>query len=193
MNLTDLIKNNYCHFDSYRAGFLYYELAVPNDPDPMSRDDYDHYQFTIPVDDVGNGTINKKEKAITLMRWIRKAHAAGELIKISRGLAVQLPTLVPVEEKPSDFLRLKWGTLKAWDFSNSPEALAAYQEYYDIEESKTVGLEVDTPRQKELICKMIDTVNGQVTIWWNDPNTQTREDAKEYIMNYGFNDKFKPR
>lgn len=187
MNLIDLIKNNYCHFDSYRAGFLYYELAVPNDPDPMSRDDYDHYQFTIPVDDVGNGTINKKEKAITLMRWIRKAHENNQLIKLPGNTHT---LVINVGESPKDFLRLKWGTLKAWDFSNSPEALAAYQEYYDIESSKTDGLEVDTPRQKELICKMIDTVNGQVTIWWNDPNTQTREDAKEYIMNYGFNDKF---
>lgn len=87
MTLTELIKDNYCYFDSYRAGFLYYKLYVfmgygggVNGPSEYT----DIYQFTIPIDDVGNATLSMKEKAITLMRWIRKAHEKGELIKLSK-------------------------------------------------------------------------------------------------------------
>lgn len=85
MNLIDLIKNNYCHFDSYRAGFLYYKIhydrgfggGVQGPSEVVET-----YQFTIPIDDVGNATLNFKEKAITLMRWIRKAHESNQLIKL---------------------------------------------------------------------------------------------------------------
>lgn len=90
MELTQLIKDNYCYFDSYRQGVLYYMLHVYIPPmfvgEGQDRHTLPskttHYQFTIPIDDVGNATLNKKEKAITLMRWVRKAHEGNELIKI---------------------------------------------------------------------------------------------------------------
>lgn len=80
MSLKKLIKGNRCFFLSYRAGFLYYKILDFNnlvDGVPTI------YQFTIPIDDVGNGTLNDTEKAITLMRWIRKAIENNELIKIN--------------------------------------------------------------------------------------------------------------
>jgi len=44
----------------------------------------------------------------------------------------------------------------------------------------------DTPRQKELICIMIDKVNGPVSSDWTGEDwTDNREAAKEYVMEYG--------
>ena len=42
----------------------------------------DIYQFTVPVDDIGNATLLAQDKAITYMRWIRKAISDNTLIKI---------------------------------------------------------------------------------------------------------------
>lgn len=77
--LTNLITGNYCSFESVRAGFLYYLI------DEVVEDTIvNTYRFTIPLDDIGNGTLNAREKAITLMRWIRKACEANELIFVGQ-------------------------------------------------------------------------------------------------------------
>lgn len=93
MKLTDLIKDNHVFFSSYRQGFFYYSIFVQTE-EFIEIQDYkqdkiiqipksDEYQFTIPLDDLGNGTLSPKMKAIELMRWIRKALESGELIKIN--------------------------------------------------------------------------------------------------------------
>jgi hypothetical protein len=85
MNLTELIKDNHAYFDSYRQGFLYYhiEMFMGYGGGLTGPSEYsDVYQFTIPIEDIGNATLSSREKAITLMRWIRKAHESGELIKV---------------------------------------------------------------------------------------------------------------
>lgn len=86
----------------------------------------------------------------------------------------------------NDYLLLKWGTLKGYNFENSPEAFAALQEYYEIGYSYSAMMQKDTPRQKELLCVMIDKVNGPVTSDWTGEDwTDDRAKAKEYVMNYG--------
>jgi len=85
-----------------------------------------------------------------------------------------------------DFLLLKWGTLKGWCFEDSPEAFEALQEYDKIGSSFSAMMQKDTPRQKELICIMIDKVNGPVTgDWGGEDWTNDREGAKKYVMDYG--------
>ena len=84
-----------------------------------------------------------------------------------------------------DYLLLKWGTLKGWCFKDSPEALNAMREYNEIGSSFSAMMQNDTPRQKELICIMIDKVNGSVQNDWSGEIYEDREDAKEYILNYG--------
>lgn len=37
--------------------------------------------FPVPLDDVGGATLNCEEKAITFMRWIRKALEARQFVK----------------------------------------------------------------------------------------------------------------
>jgi hypothetical protein len=80
-------------------------------------------------------------------------------------------------------LNLKWGTLKAWDFSDCPEAATAEQEYVEIGASAGAMQQRDTPRQKELICKMIDAVTCEIRNEWSG-ETMTKNQAKEYVLNY---------
>jgi hypothetical protein len=42
----------------------------------------------------------------------------------------------------------------------------------------------DTPRQKELICVMIDKVNGEVSNDWSGDVYDNKEDAKKYVNEY---------
>lgn len=98
-NITELIKGNYVYFDSLRQGFAHYILRNPivkiDDPEyngkkPDEVPEYildrfleiENYTFIIPLDDIGNGTLRKEMKAIEVMRWIRKCHEDGTLIKL---------------------------------------------------------------------------------------------------------------
>lgn len=86
--------------------------------------------------------------------------------------------------KKTDYILLKWGTLKGWDFENSPKAFAALKEYERIGISFSAMTQRDTPKQKELICKMIDTVNGPITNDWTGEEYKTKAAAKKYVMEY---------
>lgn len=81
-------------------------------------------------------------------------------------------------------LTLKWGTLKAWDFSNSEKGKKLLKEYTEIGSSISAMAQNDTPRQKEIICELIDLcVSGTVFLDW-DGKYVSNKAAKEYIMNY---------
>jgi hypothetical protein len=88
MTLKDLVKSgNMVTFDSYRQGHFYYNVATQEEP--MIKISESHqigimtrYQFPVPLEDVGTATLLHEDKAITFMRWIRKAMADGTLIKL---------------------------------------------------------------------------------------------------------------
>ena len=69
MNIKDIVKNQTAHFVFYRDECLFYETD-------------NGFQFPVPVADAGSATFNSEEKAILLMRYIRKhvanTHAAKE-------------------------------------------------------------------------------------------------------------------
>jgi hypothetical protein len=50
-------------FSFYRAGHMYYEVVV----------DGQRYRFPVNLEDLGTATLLAKHKAITLMRYIRRA------------------------------------------------------------------------------------------------------------------------
>ncbi len=56
-------ENRRVQFDFYRAGFLYYQTEFGE-------------LFSVPIDDVGDATFNQNEKAIMLMRYMRKWNEA---------------------------------------------------------------------------------------------------------------------
>jgi len=72
MDIKFLIKNNWVHFQSYRQGFFVYSLRVGN----VS------YEFPVSLDDIGTATMQNCDKAITFMRWIRKAIEDKTLIEV---------------------------------------------------------------------------------------------------------------
>ena len=59
MNIKDIVKIQNAHFVFYRDQCLFYETDSG-------------FQFAIPVTDAGSATFNSEEKAILLMRYIRK-------------------------------------------------------------------------------------------------------------------------
>jgi len=90
--------------------------------------------------------------------------------------------------KNEDFLLLKFGTIKSWCFVNSPESQVALDKYNEINEGCTA--EQETKEQKELVCEIIDKLNGKIEVWWTDEDlTNDKEKAKEYIRNYCKNKK----
>jgi len=79
-------------------------------------------------------------------------------------------------------LTLKWGTLKAWSF-HTDKAKELLREYGELGSCFGAMQQKDTPRQKEIICELIDEVDGTVT---NDltGDKMTKAEAKEYVRNY---------
>ena len=89
-------------------------------------------------------------------------------------------------ENNKSYILLKWGTLKGWDFTNSPEAFEAFKEYNKLGSSFSVMAQKDTKRQKELICIMIDKINGYVENDWTGETYKNKKDAKKYVMEYNY-------
>ncbi len=83
------------------------------------------------------------------------------------------------------YLTLKWGTLKSWNFSNSEKGQKLLKEYHEIGSSFSAMTQRDTPRQKDIICELIDLCDGDTIYLDWDGKDVPKEKAKEYVMNYG--------
>lgn len=83
----------------------------------------------------------------------------------------------------SNRLTLKWGTLKSWHF-DSKECQALMKEYNDIGSTLSAMSQRDTPRQKEIICQLIDLCDGDTIYLDWDSKDVSKQDAKDYVMNY---------
>ena len=86
--------------------------------------------------------------------------------------------------KETNTLTLKWGTLKAWNFTGDEEAQRLLTQYCEIGASFSAMAQKDTAQQKEIICKLIDLVPGEICLDW-DAKYVTKEDAKKYFKEYG--------
>jgi len=63
LNLKDMVKDSYVRFEYYRAGVMFYNILCKGAA----------YRFPVPLDDIAGATLYVQEKAITYMRYIRKA------------------------------------------------------------------------------------------------------------------------
>jgi len=87
-------------------------------------------------------------------------------------------------EKTNYYLTLKWGTLSSWNFKGSPQGEKLLKEYNEIGSSRSAVMQKDTPRQKEIICELIDICSDEtIYLEWDSTNV-SKEKAKEYVMNY---------
>ena len=66
--VSELIKSNYCSFSHLRGGMLYYTISENVDSRTINT-----YMFPIPITELGDSSINVREKAIKLIVWIKKA------------------------------------------------------------------------------------------------------------------------
>ena len=80
-------------------------------------------------------------------------------------------------------LTLKWGTVKEWFVDDGP-ANDALQKWANHGPPVSEMPHEDTPEQKEALLEVIDQM---VEIWldWDGGRQLTREEAKEYVRNYG--------
>lgn len=68
-SLKEIVKQP-ASFQFLCDNYAYYKIWVPATvKNPEGRG----YEIPIPLNDVGGATLNREEKGITLMRWIRKA------------------------------------------------------------------------------------------------------------------------
>jgi len=63
VNIKDIVKGKVARFSFYRAGHAFYEVEVSGTK----------YKFPVSLEDLGTATLLAEHKAITLMRYIRKA------------------------------------------------------------------------------------------------------------------------
>lgn len=85
------------------------------------------------------------------------------------------------KEIEKDHLTLKWGTLKSWKF-HSKKALKLLKEYGEIGSSMSAMCQKDTPRQKEILCELIDEGNfKKVYLDW-DGIEVSKAKAKKYVL-----------
>jgi hypothetical protein len=81
-------------------------------------------------------------------------------------------------------LTLKWGTVKSWDLE-SEEAIAALNKWASYGHSMSAICQHDTPEQQQALLDAIDFMDEIYLDW--EGKTVSREDAKEYVRNYGKN------
>lgn len=79
ITLKELVKDNFVAFESYRKGIFLYSLNYSKPDLGIIR----RFIFQVPIEDVGDGSLIRVDKAITYMRWIRKAFNDKELIEVT--------------------------------------------------------------------------------------------------------------
>jgi hypothetical protein len=72
MNIKEIVKDNTVHFVRYRQGFAYYGVNVPWQGEHV---------FPVPLADIGDATLERQDKAILFMRYIRKALEDGTFVR----------------------------------------------------------------------------------------------------------------
>lgn len=82
-----------------------------------------------------------------------------------------------------DTLTLKWGTLKSYHF-DSEDCRTLMKEYCKIGYCWSVMAQEDTPRQKEIICELIDLCDGKTIYLEWDGKKVPKKKAKDYVMTY---------
>lgn len=81
-----------------------------------------------------------------------------------------------------DYLLLKWGVPKGWSLSK-PEHQAILQRYYDLGESISAMTQPNTDAHREVLCELIDVLEGEVQNDWTG-EYMTKDEAKAYVRDY---------
>jgi len=71
LKIKDIVKDNKAHFSFYRTGNMFYTVTVNGE----------RWMFPVSLEDIGGASLFAEMKAITLMRYIRKALGDKTLVK----------------------------------------------------------------------------------------------------------------
>ena len=86
MKITEFVKDNQtAEFHYYRNSILYYRVIRYVDDKPENM-----YLFPVDTSDLDGATVNYTEKAIHMMRYIRKALKDGTMTQLSLPFAQYL-------------------------------------------------------------------------------------------------------
>ena len=69
--IKDIVKDRNAYYVYYRQNTLYYAVDMEDGT----------YMFPIPTEDLMEASVNATERAITLMRYIRKAVNSGSFVR----------------------------------------------------------------------------------------------------------------
>ena len=74
MKIIDIVRDNTVRFVRYRQGIAYYGVDVPAAGPHL---------FPVPLDDIGDATLELEDKAIYFMRYIRQAIGEGSFVPLA--------------------------------------------------------------------------------------------------------------
>lgn len=83
----------------------------------------------------------------------------------------------------TETLYLKWGTLKGWDVNPDGPAMAALRRYHEQGVAGGAMMQKDTPEQVEIICEVIDAIDGKIVNDWSGER-MSKDEAKAYVREY---------
>ena len=83
----------------------------------------------------------------------------------------------------SDYLLLKWGSWKRYDFGNNPKAIELINKFNAEGVSQSAIAQENTDSQKDILCEIIDIMDGTIQNDW-DGEYYTKKQAKEYVRSY---------
>lgn len=80
-------------------------------------------------------------------------------------------------------LTLKWGTVKGWN-GLTDKSVAIMQRYFaDGMPLSAMGYH-PTPERREILCELIDQLDGEIVNDWDDV-VMSKDEAKKYVREYG--------
>ncbi len=74
MNIVNIVRDNTVRFVRYRQGIAWYGVNVPSEG---------CFMFPVPLEDIGDATLELEDKAILFMRYIKRAMGEGSFVPLA--------------------------------------------------------------------------------------------------------------
>ncbi len=74
MNIVNIVRDNTVRFVRYRQGIAWYGVNVPSEG---------YFMFPVPLEDIGDATLELEDKAILFMRYIKRAMGEGSFVPLA--------------------------------------------------------------------------------------------------------------
>ena len=85
----------------------------------------------------------------------------------------------------TEFIKLKWGTIKSWRLNENGPAFQKLKEFFEFGVPPSAALDRPNKDKRKLLAEIIDLVDGPVFDDWNGGEFPSKEEAKKYVLYYG--------